>query len=303
MLTEPEVAPLPDGVKLGVMVHELPLNSVLPHVVVTPKAAPLGVMLAILSVALPVFVSVTVGQDPVNPTLTLPQAEELELRLTTGAGAAVPVPDKDIWCGLPDALSVMVTVPVMAPVPAGVKVGVITQELPAFKVDPQLLPTPNWLLAVMLEIDKGPVPVFVRVTVEQFTCAPTVELPQPEDPLLRLTTGTAATTPVPDNATLCGLPVALSVKTRESVLAPVDVGVNVRPTVQLEPMPRVDEHVLELTEYCVPVCSAIEVIDTDSEPVLVSVTVLGADGVLIVWLPKLIDVGLRLTVGVTGAPA
>ena len=63
-----------------------------------------------------------------------------------------------------------------------------------------------------------------------------VNLPPPRTPdslsdNLEIERGAA--TPVPVNTTVCGLPVALSVKTRLAVRDPVEVGVNLKLTVQV----------------------------------------------------------------------
>jgi len=50
---------------------------------------------------------------------------------------AVPVPDKFTICGLSALLSLMVRVPVKFPVPPGLKVAVIVQDIPAPMLDPQ----------------------------------------------------------------------------------------------------------------------------------------------------------------------
>jgi len=64
-------------------------------------------MPVMLSVAVPVLVSVTVCAELVVPTAWLPKATLLGLRLT--AGKAAPVPVRLTLCGLPGALSVMVS--------------------------------------------------------------------------------------------------------------------------------------------------------------------------------------------------
>ena len=58
-------------------------------------------------------------------------------RLTTGA-VPVPLPERLMTCGLPLALSVMVTAPVRVPVAVGVKVTLIVQLFPVATPVPQL---------------------------------------------------------------------------------------------------------------------------------------------------------------------
>jgi hypothetical protein len=50
---------------------------------------------------------------------------------------AIPVPDKFTICGLSTLLSLMVRVPVKIPVPPGLKVAVIVQDIPAPTLGPQ----------------------------------------------------------------------------------------------------------------------------------------------------------------------
>src|SRR6266852_8238343 len=57
----------------------------------------------------------------------------------TGPAAAAPVPLEVSMCGLPGALSVIVTVPVRVPVAVGVKVTLIVQLALAAKEVPQVL--------------------------------------------------------------------------------------------------------------------------------------------------------------------
>ena len=52
--------------------------------------------------------------------------------------AAIPVPVRLIVCGLPDALSVMLTLPVRVPVAVGVKVTLMLQLPPAATDAPQV---------------------------------------------------------------------------------------------------------------------------------------------------------------------
>src|SRR5437764_9329605 len=56
------------------------------------------------------------------------------LRLTTGAGALVPLPLRATVCGLPLALSVMLTLALRVPVAVGVKVTLMVQEALAARV-------------------------------------------------------------------------------------------------------------------------------------------------------------------------
>jgi len=66
-------------------------------------------------------------------------AAKVRLVGETLAPGAVPVPDRETVWGLPDALSVMVRVPLREPVAVGVKVTLTVQVLLAARVVPQLL--------------------------------------------------------------------------------------------------------------------------------------------------------------------
>ena len=84
-------------------------------------------------------------------------------------------------CGLPLALSVTLTVPVMVPTAVGAKLTVIVQLLPAARLEPQVLVTVYFLLMVMLVIVSAAVPVLVRVTfcpalIVLMICCPKVRL-------------------------------------------------------------------------------------------------------------------------------
>src|SRR5205807_2157813 len=94
------------------------------------------------------------------------------LRLTAGLDAVVPEPLKATVCGLPLALSVMVTLALLEPVAVGENVTLIVQEAPAASVlellghvlvwakSPALVPVRPMLLMV-----RAAVPLLVSVTV------------------------------------------------------------------------------------------------------------------------------------------
>ena len=87
-------------------------------------------------------------------------------RLTT---VAVPVPDRLTACGLPLALSVMLTEAVRLPLAAGVNVTLIVQLLPAATELPHVLVCAKSLALVpvsaRLVMFKAALPVLVSVTV------------------------------------------------------------------------------------------------------------------------------------------
>jgi hypothetical protein len=84
-----------------------------------------------LSAALPVLVSVTICAALVEFICWLANTRFDTDKFTVGAGTVVPVPLSVIVCGLPEALSVMVTAAARAPVAVGVNVTLMVQ-LPLF---------------------------------------------------------------------------------------------------------------------------------------------------------------------------
>ena len=93
-------------------------------------------MLVMLKAALPVLLSVTVWAVLVVPTDWLPKARLVGER---GSKGAVPVPERLTVCGLPLALSVMLTEAVKLPLAAGVNVTLMVQLLPAATELPHVL--------------------------------------------------------------------------------------------------------------------------------------------------------------------
>jgi hypothetical protein len=95
-------------------------------------------------------------------------------KATTGV---VPVPVSVTVCGLPVALSVIVSVPVRVPPAVGVKVTLIVQLAPAATVDPQVLVSAKSLLfvpvIVILVMLTGVSSVLVSVTVCAALVVPT----------------------------------------------------------------------------------------------------------------------------------
>src|SRR5439155_5880093 len=94
----------------------------------------------------------------VVPTNCAPKPQPDGERLTT-----VPVPESDTLCGLPEALSVMVSVPVRDPMAEGINVTLIEQLAPAATLVPQPFVWAKSPLTAMLEMLSAMLPVFVRV--------------------------------------------------------------------------------------------------------------------------------------------
>jgi hypothetical protein len=149
-------------------------------------------------------------------------------------GELLPVPFNETSCGLPVALSAMTSVAAISPVAVGVNVTPIVQLAFAAKVPvglqafaPFASPKLPLLSPVIEKLVKltGPVPVFVTVTfcaglVEPIVCEANVS------DVGDTVTVAGPFIPVPVNVTICGLPVALSVKVIVPVRVPAAVGLN-----------------------------------------------------------------------------
>jgi hypothetical protein len=84
-------------------------------------------MPVIVSAALPLFVKVTVCAALVLPTFCDANVSDAGASVTAGALAAAPVPARPAVCGLPVALSAMLTLAVRAPVAVGLNVTLMAQ--------------------------------------------------------------------------------------------------------------------------------------------------------------------------------
>ena len=135
MVNAPVMVPVVVGWKVTRMVQEAPAATLEPQVLVSEKT-PVIVMLLMLSVALPVFVSVTDWGLLVVNGFCEAKVKEVGERLTAGPA---PIPARLTVCVVGLALSVMVKVPVVSPVPVGSKVTLMMQEEPAATLEPQLL--------------------------------------------------------------------------------------------------------------------------------------------------------------------
>jgi hypothetical protein len=94
-----------------------------------------------LAATLPLLVSVTVCEALMAPTATLPKLSDAGESFNMMLPAPLPVPLSGNLCGLPGALSKMVTLLDFVPGEVGVKVTLSVQEAPAVKVVGQLLPS------------------------------------------------------------------------------------------------------------------------------------------------------------------
>jgi hypothetical protein len=139
MLRVAERAPFADGVKVTLMMQLAVAARVLGlsgQVEVSAKSAafaPFTVMPLIVSAAAPLFVRVIVCAELVAPIFWLPKLSEVGLSVTAGA-ETTPVPLRGTLCGLPAALSLILTLALRAPEADGEKVTPIVQLAPAASV-------------------------------------------------------------------------------------------------------------------------------------------------------------------------
>ena len=231
-----EAARLPVAAGVNVtLIVQLPLAATeLLHVLVSAKSpglVPVNAMLLMVRAAFPVLFSVKVWAALVVPRVWL-----LKVRLVavTPATGALPVPVRLTVCGLPLALSAMLTEAVRAPVAVGVNVTLIVQvpfaatELPQVLVaakSPGSVPAVPILVTVKLAF-----PVLVRVTACAALVVPRFWFVKVRVPVERLTVGPL---PVPVRATVCGLPARLSAILTEAVRLPRVVGENFTAIAQL----------------------------------------------------------------------
>jgi hypothetical protein len=147
-------------------------------------------------------------------------------------GGAAPVPDKTIFCGLPEALSVIVMLPARLPVAVGVNVTEIWQLPPAARDVLQVLVSPKSPDAAIPVMLSALVPVLVKVTIWGLPVVPTVCEAKVNEFGLKSAIGPS---PVPVKLADCGLPGAVSVTARLAVRDPAAFGVKVTLAVQLPP--------------------------------------------------------------------
>jgi hypothetical protein len=312
MLTEAVRLPLADGVNVT-LIGQLPSAATeLPQVLVSEKSlafVPVTVMLVMPKAPLPVLLRVTVCAALVVPTGWLPKPRLVGKRLTTGP---VPVPERLTVCGLPLALSVMLTEAVRLPLADGVNVTLIGQLPPAAAELPQVLVSEKSLafvpVTVMLVMLKAALPVLLRVTVCAALVIPTGWLPKPRLVGKRLTTGAvpveAVDVPVPERLTVCGLPLALSVMLTEAVRVPLAGGVKVTLIVQWAPAATELPHVLVSAKFLllVPMTARLVILKV-ALPVLLRVTVCAALVVPTGWLKvRLVDERLTVGAALNGLP-
>lgn len=163
MVSDAARLPLAEGVKVTLMVQLAPAATLAPQVFVwakSPLLAPVMATPVTVSVAFPELLSVMVCA-----VLVLLSSWAAKVRLVGERDAAgpVPVPERLTLCGLPEASSVMVSVPVSAPPSVGVKLTLIVQEALAATLLPQLLVWAKSPLMAMLVMVSAAVPVLLSV--------------------------------------------------------------------------------------------------------------------------------------------
>jgi hypothetical protein len=221
---------LPDavGVKVTERLQLAPAATLAPaHVPVSAKS-PEALIEVMVNVPGPEFVSFTDWAALVEPMLCEAKVRLAGESVTAGAPApaAVPVPLKATVCGEPAALSVMVRVPVRAPLAAGVNVTEMVQLAPAATLDPQFWVSAKSPDAEMELIANAAEPEFVSVTVWAALLDPTGSELKFKLVADICTVGAAAVA-VPTSAIFWVAPATLSelsVNVREPEIAPAVVG-------------------------------------------------------------------------------
>ena len=189
--------PATDGRKVTLTVQEDPAVSVVPHefdgIAKSAALAPVILMLLMLRVAVPVFLSVTVcAEDVVKFTVT---GNVIEVGEGDAIGP-VPLPVSETAWGLPAALSVKRRLPLLVPVAVGLNVTLTVQVALMASEEGQLLvcaKSPGLVPAiVMLESDRAAVPVFFSVTGCEALVLPTANEANVSEVGVSCTTGATA---------------------------------------------------------------------------------------------------------------
>ena len=165
----PVLVPVAVGAKVTGRVQLAPAATVVPHASASAKS-PLVATPEIVSTAVPLLVRVMFCAGLVVITFCPEKVKLADESVTRGA---VPVPDNAMLCGLPAALSVIVTAPVLVPVTVGLNVTLMAQLTPAATGLTQLLVWAKSPLATMLEMVNPISPELVTVTVWAALVVPT----------------------------------------------------------------------------------------------------------------------------------
>ena len=214
----PEALVTEDGLNLqvgGSVVSAEPFSVMLPHVSDTLCLNP------------PPDVIVTVVVDAPPAVTDAGEGAGAEI---VKPGAAAPMPDKAIFCGLPEALSVIVTLPARPPVAVGANVTEIWQLPPAARDVLQVFVSPKSPEAAIPVMLSALLPVLVKVTIWGVLVVPTGCEAKLNEFGLKSAIGPSA---VPAKLADCGLPGAVSLTAMLAVRDPAAVGVKVTLAVQL----------------------------------------------------------------------
>jgi hypothetical protein len=206
------------GVNVTVTVQLPPAGTLEPQVLVwlkSPGLVPVNVMELMVS-TLPELVRVTILEELVFPTPTLPKFSERGVTDT----AVLPEPARLTLCGLLEALSTMLTVALSEAMVEGVKVTVMVQLELIARLDGQLSDSAKSEalapVTLMLVMERGAVAVLplVRVAVLGALVVPYTTVPKEREVGETLAAGA---TPVPLRLTYWVLGVALSFSVRLDV--------------------------------------------------------------------------------------
>lgn len=184
----PVRVPVAVGVNTTLIVQLAFAARLVVHVVAETLKSPVVVTAILLSATVCLFDRVNTFAALVVPTVCAAYA----LLAGPSVTGTIPVPDKGTVCGLFDALSVSVNVPVRAPNAVGVKVTLILHDAPAAKVLPHgfgLVVCPKSPLIAMLLMFSVAVPVLVTVNSFPAAVCPTTTLPKANDVGARVTIG------------------------------------------------------------------------------------------------------------------
>jgi hypothetical protein len=158
MVIDPNKLPEALGVKVTLIVQELPAATLVPQLLICAKF-PDCVTLEITSGALPILDKVTGCAALVLPIAWLVNVSVLVESVTTGT--VRPLPESCTVCVLPGtfaALSVIVSVPERIPVAVGVNFTLIEQVPLTARIAPQVVVSAKSTLATMLAMFSGALP-------------------------------------------------------------------------------------------------------------------------------------------------
>ncbi len=297
--TLPAAAPAAVGVNVDEMTQLAPVFRLAPQLCDTPNGA-VAEMLLMIKAAEPLLVSVAVRAVDGTATVWLLKASAAGARLTAGASAGAPVPDR-----------LSTAEPLLASEPT-VSVAVRAPDAPGANAKPMVHAAPRASVPVAVQLPerrKSPAAVPVRLSaLKVSTAAPllltvtlctALELPRPCDVKTSVDAfneiaGCGEAVPVPLSATAVGEPAALWVMARLPVRAPTAVGANAILTVHdelaatLPPTAQVEPVAIWNSPACAPP-SVDPLIAIVALPVLLIVIVCAAEVTLTVWLKLSVD--------------